>query len=105
MPTPSSPAPSSPAPWPPAPWPLGPGPSDPRTLGPGPSAPWTLGPSDPGPLHLPPPFHRARHRELVRVAEVAADGHAHADAGDAGDERLQQLREVERRGFALDRRV
>src|SRR2546425_1915296 len=40
--------------------------------------------------------------DLVRILEVAADGQAARDARDAHAERAEQLREIERGGFALD---
>src|SRR6266446_6986769 len=54
---------------------------------------------------LPPPFHRLVHRHLVGIFEVAADRHAHRDARHLHAERLQQPREINRGGFALDVRV
>src|SRR5215203_3042738 len=54
---------------------------------------------------LAPAFERLVHRHLVRVLEVAADRHAHGDAGHLDAERLQEPREIQRGGFAFDVRV
>ena len=50
-------------------------------------------------------FHRARHRHLVGVFEVGADGNPHRDPRHADAERLQQPRQIERGRFALDGRI
>src|SRR5262249_44913210 len=54
---------------------------------------------------LPSPFEGSPQGQLVRVLEVAADGQAARQAGDAELERLEQPGEVQRGGFALDVRV
>src|ERR1043165_7095556 len=46
-------------------------------------------------------FHGLRHREFVGGFEIAADGDAPRDGGDADAERLEELGEVNRGGFAF----
>ena len=51
------------------------------------------------------PLERLVHRDLVGVFEVAAHGNAHRDAGHPDAKRLEQPRQVDGGGFALDIRV
>src|SRR5215212_7918729 len=48
------------------------------------------------------PFECLRHRHLIGVFEVAADGKAEREPRGAHLERLELLRDVERRRFPLD---
>src|SRR5262249_22167808 len=51
--------------------------------------------------HLAPRFERARQRDLIRILQLASDRHAGRNPGGAYPERLDELREVKRGGFAL----
>ena len=53
-------------------------------------------------LHLPARLQRAAERDLVGELEVAAHRQSARDARDLDAERLDQPREVQRRGLALD---
>ena len=50
-------------------------------------------------------FHRLPHRQVVGILEIAADGNAGGNPRHAYAKRLEETREVDRRGLALDRRV
>src|SRR6266545_7287729 len=56
-------------------------------------------------LNLPSPFQRFRHRDLVGVLEIAADGEPERQSRGAHLDRPELLGDVERRRFALDVRV
>src|SRR5262245_1665661 len=55
--------------------------------------------------HLPSAFHGLGERHLVGVLEIAADRQPARDARDAHTERLEQPRQIDRGGLALDARV
>src|SRR5579863_4826742 len=56
-------------------------------------------------LHVPPAFHSLEHGDFVGVLDVAADRDSHGNSSDLHSRALQLLREINRGGFAFDRRI